>query len=38
MALQFDYGSVMMKVAPSFLMEFQNLLFSVLFGEMIPQS
>ncbi len=38
MALQFDCGSLMIKVAPIFLMEFENLFFSILFGGMILQS
>ncbi len=36
--LQFDYGSLMIKVTPSFLVEFQNMFLSILFGGMMPQS
>jgi len=38
MALQFDCGSLMIKVVPSFLMEFENLFFSILFGGIMIQS
>jgi len=36
--LQFDYGSLMIKVTPSFLVEFPNIFLSILFGGMMPQS
>ncbi len=38
MALQFNYGSLIIKVAPSYQVEFQILFHFILFGVMTLQS